>query len=67
MAIPMRERAFAVVAAVAVLVPTACDLLPVEEEQYEPGYVEGPVVDATTGLGIEDATSTTPMATGPRP
>ena len=40
------------------LLPTGCDLIPVAEEEYDPGYVEGTVLDAVTGLGIESATVT---------
>lgn len=55
---PMRIAAIAAIAAAVVLVPTGCDLIPVAEEEYDPGYVEGTVLDATTGEGIEDATVT---------
>lgn len=54
----MRVCALATVAALVALAPTGCDLIPVAEEEYDPGYVEGTVVDATTGEGIEGATVT---------
>lgn len=54
----MRMCALGVVAALVALAPTGCDLIPVAEEERDPGYVEGTVLDATTGEGIEDATVT---------
>jgi hypothetical protein len=54
----MRVCAFAAIATAVVLIPTGCDLIPVAEETHDPGYVQGTVLDATTGEGIESATVT---------
>ena len=59
MALIRRIRALSAVASASLLITAGCDLLPVEDRAPDPGYLEGTVVDAVTGLGIEDATVST--------
>jgi hypothetical protein len=54
----LRICAFAAIAAAIVLAPTGCDLIPAAEEEFDPAFIEGTVLDATTGEGIEGATVT---------